>query len=223
MFPITIFWCFAGYLLYVIPKRPRKRFILVWSRIFIGAANLILGLRFSVTGQEHLSALPGMIFSKHQSTWETIFLSYFIPGSTIILKKELLSIPFFGWGLRLLDPIAIDRKASIKSFKQIIKTGRKRIAEGDTIILYPEGTRVHPGEYPEFHRTGASLASGCKATIVPIVHNAGCFWPKGAFLKTPGTIEVVIGKPIETTGRSLNDINDEVYAWMKKTSQAIEK
>ena len=159
--------------------------------------------------------------SKHQSTWETLALTQIFPPIVWVLKRELLWVPFFGWGLAMLDPIAIDRGAGRRAIKQIIAQGRKRLAKGRWIVLFPEGTRMPPGEKGRYHAGGGILARETDAPVVPVAHNAGEFWAKRHFIKRPGTVRMVIGPPIEIDGRSSGDITQQVEDWIETTMERI--
>ena len=134
--------------------------------------------------------------SKHSSTWETLSLTQYFPPLAYVAKKELLSIPFFGWGFALASPITIDRKAGIDAMQQIATQGRERFTQGFWIVIYPEGTRIRAGTRAKYKTGGARLAIALDVPIIPVAHNAGYLWPKGLFGKRPGTITMTIGTPI---------------------------
>jgi len=127
-----------------------------------------------------------------------------------VLKRELLWIPFVGWGLKLLRPIAIDRGDGHRAVNQVVEQGKARLADGLWIIIFPEGTRVIAGETRKFGVSGALLAIASGKSLVPLSHNAGAFWPRRGFLKKPGTIRVIIGEPIESAGKNPRELNEEV-------------
>lgn len=196
--PITIVIATLGWLSAPLPRNWRYRVITSWSHIFIHTARLCLGLNFQVSGLQNLPKPPYVVLCNHQSTWETIFMQVLLPPQSWVLKKQLLFIPFFGWGLALLEPIAVSR-TKITDIKLILAQGRDKLASGRCVIFYPEGTRLAPGQTKKFSRTGAALAAQAKVPVVPIAHNAGKFWPRGLWVKNPGTIQLKIGKPIEST------------------------
>jgi 1-acyl-sn-glycerol-3-phosphate acyltransferase len=178
----------------------------------------ILGIRPQVIGQENMPQEPCVILSKHQSAWETMTLQDCVPNGAycvFVLKKELLSIPLIGWGLNAMKMISIDRKAGKEALDQVVLQGRERLEQGFYVIIFPEGTRVAPGQKKRFKPGGAYLAThvGCK--VVPIAHNAGEFWPRQAFLKKSGTVTISIGPAIDATGMSEAEVNRQAEAWIE--------
>jgi 1-acyl-sn-glycerol-3-phosphate acyltransferase len=138
-----------------------------------------------------------------------------------VLKRELLWIPFFGWGLALMSPIAIDRSRGAAALRAIARRGRERLAQGFWVIVFPEGTRVAPGERRPYQLGGAWLAAASGAPVVPVAHNAGLLWPRNAFIKRPGTVTVRIGPPIETENRDPKLINTLAEKWIEEQQQAL--
>lgn len=203
--------------LFFLPPLPRYRVIALWGRVVIWLARVILGIRFRVEGIEHLPAEPSVVLSKHQSAWETIAFQQIFPPLSFVLKKNLLYIPFFGWGLALFSPIAIDRGAGREAMKQIEQQGKERLKAGFWVLVFPEGTRVAPGEKGNYQVGGAWLAAKAGVPVVPVAHNAGRCWPKNAFVKHPGEITVVIGPPIPTAGRKATQVLAETEAWIENT------
>lgn len=208
----------AGLLaLFLFPLQPvrRNRVIALWARFMIWLARVLVGIRYKVIGRENLPATPSVVLAKHQSAWETIAFQVIFPPVCFVLKRELLRIPFFGWGLAMTSPIAIDRGAGREALKQIETQGKARLESGLWVVTFPEGTRVAPGEKGNYQIGGAWLAVKSGVPVVPVAHNAGRFWGKHAFLKHPGEIHVVIGPAIATQGRKANDVNAEVEAWIE--------
>ncbi|MBA3775915.1 MAG: 1-acyl-sn-glycerol-3-phosphate acyltransferase, partial [Betaproteobacteria bacterium] len=158
---------------------------------------------------------PHVVMSKHSSTWETMALNLYFPSLAFVAKKELLSIPFFGWGFALASPITIDRSAGIGAMQQIVKQGRERFKQGFWIVVYPEGTRIPAGTRARYKTGGARLAKELRAPIVPVAHNAGYLWPKGVFGKKPGTITLSIGKPIDSSRKDAVTLAHEVETWIE--------
>ncbi|MDP3440464.1 MAG: lysophospholipid acyltransferase family protein [Azonexus sp.] len=182
-----------------------------------GVENL-LAIRPKVIGQENMPAEPCVILAKHQSAWETMTLQDTVPDGAycvFVLKKELLSIPLLGWGLAAMKMISIDRKAGKDALDQVVQQGRERLEQGFYVIIFPEGTRVAPGQKKRYKGGGAYLAThvGCK--VVPIAHNAGELWPRQAFLKKPGTITVSIGPAFDATGMTESAVNQRAEAWIE--------
>lgn len=193
----------------------RYRIISGWSRVILWLAEVILGIRYRVLGAEHLPKVPSVILAKHQSAWETLAFQAIFPPQVLVLKRELLWIPFFGWGLALMSPIAIDRSRGVRALKRMAELGRQRLARGFWITIFPEGTRVKPGEHRKYHLGGAWLAVNCGAPVVPVAHNAGMFWGKKAFLKRPGTITVEIGAPIDSRAHTPESLIAAVEEWIE--------
>ncbi len=199
----------------------RYRILNQWSHFNIWWLRVSVGIRYRVIGRENIPSTTSIVLSKHQSTWETLALQQIFPIQTWVLKRSLLPIPLFGWGLALLKPVAIDRKAGKKALKQVLEQGGARLNEGIWVVVFPEGTRTAPGEHRPYHIGGAMLASKSGYPVVPVAHNAGQFWPRGGFLKTPGEITVVVGEPIATQGRKPAEINAEVEAWIESRMAEI--
>lgn len=198
-----------------LPPLPRYRLITLWGRVVIWLARVILGIRYRVEGLEHLPGEPCVVLSKHQSAWETIAFQQIFPPLSFVLKKSLLYIPFFGWGLALFSPIAIDRGAGREAMKQVETQGRRRLQSGFWVLVFPEGTRVFPGEKGNYQVGGAWLATKAGVPVLPVAHNAGRCWPKNAFVKRPGEITVVIGPPIPTAGRKATQVLAETESWIE--------
>jgi 1-acyl-sn-glycerol-3-phosphate acyltransferase len=204
-----------------LPRMARYRIISGWSRLVVFLSKLILGIEWRVEGREHLPSRPSVILSKHQSAWETLAFQQIFPPQVHVLKRELLWIPFFGWGLALMSPIAIDRSRGVGALRSIARRGRERLEQGFWVVIFPEGTRVRPGERRDYQLGGAWLAAASGAPIVPVAHNAGLVWPRNAFLKRPGTVTVRIGPPIETVNRDPKAINALVETWIEEQQKAL--
>jgi 1-acyl-sn-glycerol-3-phosphate acyltransferase len=207
-------------LFFYLPYRFRYPLITSWSHFFIFWAKVTCGLKYKVTGRENIPSENAIVVANHQSTWETIFFQVLLPPQCWVLKKELLYIPCFGWGLAMLEPIAIKR-AELNSIKTLLKEGIKRLRAGRWIVVFPEGTRVAVGESQRFSRTAAALAHASKKPVLPIAHNAGEFWPRGMMIQKPGTIQVAIGPVIDPKGKSATEINDLAEQWIKNTMEDI--
>jgi 1-acyl-sn-glycerol-3-phosphate acyltransferase len=208
-------------LTFPLPRMTRYRLISGWSRLVIRLARWILGIEWRVEGRENLPARPAVILSKHQSAWETMAFQLIFPPQVLVLKRELLWIPFFGWGLALMSPIAINRSRGMRALRTIARRGRERLAQGFWVVVFPEGTRVAPGSQREYHPGGAWLASASGAPVVPVAHNAGLLWPRNAFLKRPGTVTVRIGPPIDATNRDPKTINELARTWIEEQQKAL--
>jgi 1-acyl-sn-glycerol-3-phosphate acyltransferase len=213
--------CLVGMLLAPFPFKVRYAWITRWAWFNIHWLKLTCGINYVIEGQENIPKDACIVFSKHQSTWETLVFQIILPPQVWVLKRELLWVPIFGWGLALCRPIAIDRGAGRKAVKQIIEQGTERLKSGLWVIVYPEGTRITPGEKKKYGVGGAVLASHSEFPVLPVAHNAGQFWRKKQFIKKSGTIRLVFGPLIETKGKSASDINAEAEAWMEKTADEI--
>jgi 1-acyl-sn-glycerol-3-phosphate acyltransferase len=206
----------------VLPFRRRYRLITAWPRFQIWLAKYLLKIDYRIEGREHLPSGAAIVMAKHQSAWETLALPSLLPTATFILKRELLWIPFFGWGLSLLKPIAIDRGAGQAAMDQVVAQGRARLDEGIWVVVFPEGTRVPPGQQRRYKRGGAVLAAQTGYPIVPVAHNAGHFWPRRGFIKKPGTVRVVIGPVISSKGRGADEILRDAERWIESKMREIE-
>lgn len=192
-----------------------------WARANLWLLDRLCGLRFEVEGLENIPQAPCVLYWKHESVWETMAGALLFPPQTWVVKRELMWLPFFGWGLALLKPIAINRKAGRTAVKQVMSQGRERLASGLFVVIYPEGTRVLPGQERRFGISGAALAKSAGRPILPVAHNAGDFWPRRSFLKRPGVIKVVIGAPIETHALGHDEITARGRAWIARTIERI--
>jgi len=192
-----------------------------WARLNLRWLKISCRLGYEVEGRENIPAQASIVFSKHQSAWETLALQEIFPPQVWVLKRELLWLPFFGWALALLEPIAIDRKAGRKAVEQLVNQGCRRLEKGRWVIVFPEGTRVAPGTRGRYRIGGAVLAERCGGRVVPVAHNAGEYWRRRAFIKYPGTIRVVIGPPIETSGKTAQQILEQAEAWIEGTMAKI--
>jgi 1-acyl-sn-glycerol-3-phosphate acyltransferase len=200
----------------------RYRIIRYWTRFVLWALKLICGIDFRVTGTEHLPPGPCVVLSKHQSAWETMAFQLIFPPQVYVIKRELLWIPFFGWGLAMCSPIAIDRGAGPRAARQMLAQGKDRIARGFWVIVYPEGTRVAPGTRGNYQSSGSAIAIHAGAPVVPVAHNAGRCWRRNAFLKYPGTVTVSIGPPLDSRGRKADALTREVETWIEAEMQRID-
>ena len=190
-----------------------------WSKVLLASLKGICGLGYVVEGSENLPQGTHVALVKHSSAWETFAQAVLLPPQAWVLKRELTWIPFVGWGLQQLHCIAIDRGAGGRAVKQMIDQGRERLDEGLWIVVFPEGTRMPPGETRRYGVGGAAIAVDAGRLVVPVAHNAGYFWPRRGLLKQPGTIRVVIGRPIETAGRDPRDINEEAQRFIEAHSR----
>lgn len=199
----------------LLPMKVRYGIIAAWRTGFMGLCRGILGIRYRVLGRENIPAAPSVILAKHQSAWETVGLQEIFPPLVFVLKKALLRIPFFGWGLAAMKMISIDRQAGKDALKQVVDQGRDRLNAGYWVVIFPEGTRVAPGHQRRYKPGGVHLAVQTGALVVPVAHDAGELWGKNAFVKYPGTITVSIGPSIDPAGRSEAELNALVEEWIE--------
>jgi 1-acyl-sn-glycerol-3-phosphate acyltransferase len=195
-----------------LPYRAQFAVARTWARCLFWMLERLCGLSFVVEGREHIPQGNHIIMSNHASAWETVAPFVIFPPQVWVLKRELLWIPFVGWGLKLLRPIAINRGDGHRAVNQVIEQGNARLADGLWVVIFPEGTRVVAGETRKFGVSGALLAIRSGKLLVPLSHNAGAFWPRRGFVKKPGTIRVVIGEPIDPQGKEPRKLTEEVRA-----------
>jgi 1-acyl-sn-glycerol-3-phosphate acyltransferase len=195
----------------------------LYTKVMLAWSEVSLNIHHEVRGWENVPKFPVVIMSKHQSAWETIFIESAFPSQCWIVKKELLWLPFVGWGLMAIRAIAIDRSSGSTAREQIVAQGAERLKEGHWVTIFPEGTRVAPGKPGRYGIGGSLLATRTGTPILPIAHNAGEYWPRYAFKKKAGTVKVVIGPLIQTAGRDVVSVNNDVQNWiegeMKKISE----
>lgn len=196
-----------------------RRFVLarVWARVLLWALKWTCRLDYRIEGAENIPPGCHIALWKHSSSWETIAMAVVFPRQVWVLKRELTWIPVVGWGIRQLHAIAIDRKSGHSAVSQVIEQGKERLAEGDWIIVFPEGTRMPLGQTRRYGVSGTLLAAETGKLVVPVAHNAGSFWPRRGLRKKPGTVRVVIGKPIVPDGRDVREINTEIQQWIEAT------
>ncbi len=202
--------------LLALPLNPitRNKLISGWARSMLWWLKITCNIRHEIAGLDNIPSSPSIILGKHQSTWETFAFQAIFPTQVYVLKRELLWIPIFGWGLAMSSPIAINRAAGREALKQLVEQGKDRLAKGLWVVIFPEGTRIAVGKKSKYHIGGAWLATHTKTQVVPVAHNAGEFWPKG-FIKKPGVIKMHIGKPIPTDNLKTDVLNQQVESWIE--------
>lgn len=202
----TVLFSVLSLLLWLVPSRAvRYQVMTGWAKSMLVWLKWTCGLSYRVHGQVNLTQ-PAVALVRHESAWETLALQALLPRQAWVLKRELLKIPFFGWGLAVMWPIAIDRSAGRAALKQVIEQGKARLADGAWVVVFPEGTRMPAGQLGKMNIGGAMLAEKAQAPVILMTHNAGRFWAKGAFLKRPGVIDVYISEPLPS-GLSASEIN----------------
>ena len=207
-----------------LPLPPVTRNVLIsgWARSMIWWLRITCNIRHEIQGLENIPTTPSIILAKHQSAWETLAFQAIFPTQVYVLKRELLWIPIFGWGLAMSSPIAIDRSAGREALKKLVAQGKARLAKGLWVVIFPEGTRKAPGERGKYHIGGAWLATHTETQVVPVAHNAGKFWAKNSFIKKPGVIQVRIGKPIQTVNVKTDALNSQVEHWIESEMASLD-
>jgi 1-acyl-sn-glycerol-3-phosphate acyltransferase len=193
-----------------LPYRAQFAIARCWARTLFWVLECLCGLKYVVEGRERIPAGNHIVMSNHTSAWETVAQFLIFPPQVWVLKRELLWIPFVGWGLKLLRPIAINRGEGHRAVNQVIEQGKERLAEGLWVVIFPEGTRVPKGENRKYGVSGALLATTTGSLVVPVSHNAGTFWPRRGIVKKPGTIRMIIGEPVSAEGKNARDLNEEI-------------
>ena len=192
----------------------------------IGSARVLLGIHTRVTGMENLPTgekSPAVLLVKHQSTLETFLMPALMPHPlAYVFKKELLYVPFFGWAIGLLDMIHIDRSLGTQAFKKLVASGKRLVGQGTWIIMFPEGTRIDRGQVGEYKTGGTRLAIQCGVPVIPIAVTSAKCWPRKAFIKTPGIVDISIGKPIPSVGRRPDELMAEVQAWIEAEMRRLD-
>ena len=202
--------------LWATPYHFRAQVLVSFNRVCLWGLKVFCGIRCEIKGIENIPKdTPAVIMAKHQSTWETFFLQLFFHPTSTILKQELLRIPFFGWGLAQMKPIAINRDDPRAALKKVKGVGKHRLEEGNNVLVFPEGTRTPVGQVGSYARSGADIALSSDAPLIPVAHNAGVYWPMHTWLKYPGTITLSIGEPIDTENKNSKLVTQEVKNWIE--------
>ena len=222
VFPVSLV-IFATLLLFTVffSLKTRWQLVQVWVHFILWWLKVTCKLTYEVQGTEHIGADAGIVFSKHQSTWETIALQQIFPIQVWVAKRELMWIPFFGWGLALMKCIHIKRGTGKAAVKQLVTQGKARLDEGIWIVIFPEGTRIPAGKRGRYRIGGAVLADKTGYPIIPVAHNAGEYWPRRSFIKRPGVIQVRIGAPIDPAGKSAQQILEQASEWIEARMEEI--
>jgi len=215
-------WSLVSLATLPLPHARRYAVTRQWARFIVWSLDWACGLRFEVQGADNLPAQPAIVLAKHQSAWETIAFQQIFPPQCWVLKRELLLIPIFGWALALTWPIPIKRGEAARALRDVVDEGVKRLAAGRWVVVFPEGTRVNPGEHGRYQRGGALLAQKSGAPVVPVAHNAGSFWRRRGLIKRPGTIQVRIGPVIDPAGKTPREINRLAEEWIEGQMALLE-
>ena len=198
----------------VLPLGVRFAIIRVWYTLVLGLCAQVLGLRYRLIGRENIPSGACVVLARHESAWETIALQQIFPPVVFVLKKSLLKIPFLGWALAASRMISIDRSAGRDALRQVVRQGVERLQAGYWVTIFPEGTRLAPGETRRFKTGGGHLAVKSGAPIVPVAHNAGDLWARNAFVKRPGTVTVSIGPAIDPAGKTAEEVTALAERWI---------
>lgn len=197
-----------------------------WLGWQIGALKLLCGVQVRVTGMENLpqgKTSPAILLVKHQSTLETFLMPTLMPHPlAYVFKRELIYIPFFGWAMGRMDMIHIDRSQRAQAFNKVVEQGKRLLAQGIWVIMFPEGTRIPRGQAGTYKSGGTRLAVATGAPVIPIAVSSAKVWPRKAFIKRAGLVDVVIGKPIPSVGRQPEELMREVQAWIEAEMRRID-
>ena len=204
-------------LLFFLPFKLLQRVATIGNCLVMQWLRLTCNIKIVVSGRENIPNGACVILSNHQSTWEAFYMQWFFQPANFILKRELLWIPFFGWALFLMNPIAIKRSRPSSAIRYVLKQGTKRLKAGNRIVIYPEGTRVRHGKLGEFKTSGAALAQQAQVPVLPVSHNSGDHWKRSSFLKTPGTIHMQIGPAVDNTSASVREITENARSWIENS------
>jgi 1-acyl-sn-glycerol-3-phosphate acyltransferase len=218
---VLLFAIFFNIASLVVPLRTRYVLARAWAHVIVGGLKVLCGLDYRIEGRENLPPGGHVALWKHSSSWETFAMVLVCPPQVWVLKRELLWIPFVGWGIRQMHSIAINRGSGHSAVRQVVEQGKRYIEQGIWVMVFPEGTRMAAGETRKYGVSGALLAREAGCLVVPIAHDAGYYWPRRGLLKKSGTITVVIGKPIDPAGRDPREVNEEAQAWVEETIRGI--
>ncbi len=203
---------------YCVSERRYYPIVKQWCSLALFLLRILTGIKYRINGLENIDLLkdrPSVIISNHQSTFETFLYPIIFPKYCFVLKKELLNIPLFGQGLKRLNPIAIDRSEGREALKMMMFSAKARLADGISIIIFPEGTRVPPNESVPYKNGAFLVASKLKVPVLPVSVNSGLAWSRGRLLKNKGTIDITIGTLIESSDKSVQELNDATYEWIE--------
>jgi len=213
-FASVLLFAIAVFASWPLPFAVRFGLAKTWAASMLWAGRIICGLEYVVEGRENVPDEPCVIMIKHSTVFEAYAQLTVFPPQTWVVKRELMWIPIFGWGLAALRPIAINRRAGHTAVSQVIEQGVTKLAQGIWVTIFPEGTRVLPGTVRKYGVSGAALAREAGCRVVPVAHNAGDLWPRRSLIKRPGVVRFCIGPPIETEARSPKEINEAVREWI---------
>jgi len=214
--PLTIIFGLFSVVLFLLPKSWSAAVIVYWNLVALFLLRFCCNISYDIKGNTEKFKTPCVVISNHQCPWETLFLQWHFRPISAVLKKQLLSIPFFGWGLKMTQPIGIDRNNPTQAIKQIKTLGIERLKAGRNVLIFPEGTRIEPDKLGSYMRSAADVAKQAGVPIVPVVHNAGRYWLNKKFIKRPGVVQVVVGDPIDLSGKNTKAVMKEIQQWTQQ-------
>ncbi len=220
----TVVWgTFATLVGKLVPYKKRFGFVIVtWTGFVLWWLRLTCGIKHEIEGRENLEQGPGVLLIKHQSTWDALFSQTLVAPQSTVVKRTLLYIPFFGSALWVTNPISINRSRKTSAIRRLIRIGKKKFEEGFWITLFPEGTRMEPGQVGRFHPGASVLAVGLEAPVFVVAHNGGQCWRLRKWIKQPGTIRVRISPPISSVGKTREEVSNEAEEWMREAMLEID-
>ena len=217
------FYCLVVYGLFFLDNNTKHKFLITWPKLFTFLCKYLCGVNYTVIGMENIPKVPVIFASNHQSTWETMAFSVFLPKHIYILKRELIRIPLFGWALSSTSPIAINREDKRSAVMQILEQAIIRIKDGFSIMVFPEGTRLPPGAKENYKTGVARVAINLNLPVVPIAHNSGHIMPRSSFYLYPGTVTIIISKPIypdhDTAEEFTEKIRSTIYNELREMGE----
>lgn len=217
--PLTIIFGLLSILLLLLPKTWSAAAIVYWNPVALFLLRVCCNIRYEIKGNLENITTPCVIVANHQCPWETLFLQWYFRPVSAVLKKQLLSIPFFGWGLKMTQPIGIDRSNPTQAIKQIKILGLERLTAGRNVLIFPEGTRMAPGELGNYMRSAADVAKQANVPLIPVAHDAGKYWLNKKFIKNAGVVQVTIGEPIDLSDKNTKAVMKEIQQWTQQQLQ----
>ena len=222
-YPVTfIYASFCILVGWALPFQGRFKLFTVMNYFTMFWLRVTCGVKYRVEGRENLPSDGAyVLIANHSSEWETLFLQTLIRPQSAVLKQELLKIPFFGWALGMLKPIALDRSKRRGALKQLLTQGKERLEEGINVVIFPQGTRVAHGKLGKFNKGGAMLAASAGVPIIPLVHDASVYWPGKSFVKYPGTVTVRIGVAVNVADQSVDELHEQSAGWIEQQMREL--
>ena len=197
--------------------------VVAWVRAVFWLLDKLCRLNFRVEGAENIPQGNAVVLLKHSSAYETLVQFLLFPRQCWVVKRELLWAPFLGWAVAAVRPIAIDRGAGQRAVAQVLSKGKARLDEGHWVMVFPEGTRMPPGETRRYGVSGVLLAQAANRLLVPVAHDAGDYWPRRGWRKRPGTVTFRIGRPVDPAGREPRKVNEQIQAWIEGQVEELRK